>query len=228
MRTVESIAALVVICLAVVCLSGAAAPPRTLERKLHDAAMAQPRPWYSPGSTALGALETRDEYEARISLVVYALTRATILERKDGTFAVMPPEWWWGRKALVVSVLAHWYEESKFALEVHAGFEHPVWTQDRGRARCFGQLHVGIVPMRDWEGLAGLDEVSTERCAMWTARALTRMALHCGRGRRGADKFEDILLPMFSAMGGGGCAPTVSGRAKTERFAKMWREIERR
>lgn len=206
----------------------AASPPRTLEEKLRAAALAQPRAWYAADVESPGAHETQAAYEARITLAVHALSKATIHERKDGTYAVVPPNWWWHRKTLVVAVLAHWYEESRLAYEIHAGIDHPVWTQDLGRARCLGQLHVGLVPANEWAALAGLDEEATERCALWTARALTRMALYCGKGRRGADKIDDVLLPMFSAMGGNGCSPTVSGRAKLARFGKMWREVQRR
>ena len=213
---------------AVPLLLGSTQPSRSLEQKLLDAALAQPRAWYENGVDTPGARETQEEYEQRIALAVRALSHATMRERKDGTHATIPPDWWWHRKTLVAAVLTQWYEESRLAYEVHAGIDHPVWTQDVGRARCFGQLHVGLVPQNEWEKLAGLDEEATARCALWTARALTRMALHCGRGKRGADKFEDILLPMFSAMGGHGCAPTVSGRAKVARFAKVWREIQKR
>lgn len=206
----------------------AATPSRTLEEKLHEAALAQPRAWYAPDSNTPGALESEVAYEARIERATRALAKATVREREDGTHSVVPPTWWHGRKALVTAVLAHWYEESRLAYEIHAGIDHPIWDQDKGRARCMGQLHVGLVPPQDWEGLAGLDEGATERCALWTARALTRMALYCGRGRRGADQLNDVLLGMFSAMGGSGCAPTVSGRAKVARFGKIWREMQRR
>lgn len=206
----------------------AATPARTLEDRLHDAALAQPRPWYAPHADTPGARETLEEYEARVGTAMRALTRVTVREREDGTHAVVPPTWWYGRKAIVAAVLAHWYEESRLAYEIHAGIDHPVWDQDKGRARCMGQLHVGLVPLYDWEALAGLDDEATERCALWTARALTRMALYCGKGRRGVDKLNDVLLGMFSAMGGNGCAPTVSGRAKVARFGKIWREMERR
>lgn len=206
----------------------ASAPSRTLEEKLQDAALAQPRPWYEPGTDSPGARETEPEYELRVRLAVRSLAAATVRERKDGTYSVMPPDWWYGRKTLVAAVLTHWYEESRLAYEVHAGTEHPVWDQDVGRARCLGQLHVGLVPKREWQRLAGIDEEATKRCARWTASALTRMALYCGKGKRGADTFQSILLPMFSAMGGNGCAPTLAGRRKVARFAKIWRELQRR
>lgn len=188
----------------------------TFEERLRDAALSQPSPWYAPGSTALGALETPDQYAERVTMATRELALVTDRDK--------PPEWRWGCKALAVAVLAHWYEESRFALEVHEGIEHPVWTQDKGRARCLGQLHVGLVPEYEWQRLAGLDEAATRRCALWTARALTRMAGYC-RGKR--TKLQDVLVPMFSGLGGGGCSPTASGRAKAARFAKMWREVER-
>jgi hypothetical protein len=206
----------------------APAPSRTLEEKLRDAALAQPRAWYAPDTTSPGALETQAQYEARVDLAVRALARATVRERKDGTHAVIPPDWWHHRNTLVAAVLAHWYEESRLAYEIHAGIEHPVWDQDLGRARCLGQLHVGLVPPQEWAGLAGLDDASTELCALWTARALTRMMLYCGQGKRGSEKLDHLLVPMFSAMGGRGCAPTVAGRAKAARFSKIWVEMQRR
>lgn len=198
-----------------------AAPSRPFEEKLRDVALSQPHAWYAPGTDSPGARESVAEYEARIGLAIQALTRATTYRRKDGRLGVAPPTWRWGRKVLETAVLAHWYEESRFAYEVHAGIDHPVWTQDVGRARCLGQLHAGPVPPQDWLKLAGLDEAATERCALWTARTLTRMALYCGRDK----PVTNVLLGMFSAMGGAGCAPTVAGRAKLARFAKMWRAI---
>jgi len=204
-----------------VCVLGAA-PPQTLEQRLFTVASAQPRPWYPVGITSPGALETREQYEARVELATRVLARATLRRLDNGAYEVVPREWRWGRTALVVAVLAHWYEESRFAYEVHAGIKHPLFDQDSGGARCFGQLHSGPVPATEWAQLAGLDEAATERCVVWTARVLTRMARHCSKSRA-AD-----LLPMFSAMGGRGCAPTAAGRAKSARFAKMRREIERR
>lgn len=215
------VAILVALTLLVSVQRASAAP--TLEQQLYYAAMQQPRAWYEPGSEADGARETQAEYEHRIGLMVKALAEVTVRVREDGTARTMPALWKWGRKAIAAAVLTHWYEESRFALEVHAGTKHPVWTQDVGRATCLGQLHVGLVSANDWAKLAGTDFGATKLCARWSARALTRMALYCG-GKR--TKFQDIALPMFSGLGGGGCAVTLSARNKVARFAKIWKAME--
>ncbi len=196
----------------------------TLEQRLFYAAMQQPRPWYGPNSEADGALETPQQYSRRVETLAQALAEATVVVRGNGHARTVPVDWRWGRKALTAAVLTHWYEESRFALEVHAGTKHPVWTQDVGRATCLGQLHAGLVPADDWAKLAGTDADATRRCALWSARALTRMALYCG-GKM--TRFEDVLLPMFSGLSGSGCRPTLSARNKVARFAKIWREMER-
>jgi hypothetical protein len=186
----------------------------------------QTPPHYDPGTVSPGAEETPEAYEARIRMAAGALSKATIRDRGNGTYAVVPPTWRWHRTTLVVAVAAHWYEESRFALEVHEGTKHPVWTSDRDRSRCLGQLQIGLVPKDAWEGLAGTDEEATERCALWTARALTRLALYCSKKGQERD-FDAVMLGMFSAMGGSGCSPTVAGRRKVERFAKMWQSWQR-
>jgi len=196
----------------------------TLEHRLLHAALKQPRPWYKPGSDADGALESSDDYVRRVATSVRALSDVTLGYDSKGRARTVPPDWRWGRKTLVAAVLAHWYEESRFALEVHAGTKHPVWTQDVGKAKCLGQLQVGLVPTHEWERLAGIDYESSKRCAIWTARALTRMALHCGRRK---SNFQDILFPMFNGLTGLGCKPTVSGRDKVERFLTIWKAMER-
>jgi hypothetical protein len=168
--------------------------------------------------------ESDVQYRDRIAVIVRAVAEATAVPRKDGTYAVVPPTWRWHRTTLAAAVLTHFYEESRFALEVHAGEEHPVWTQDDGRARCLGQLHAGFVPSHNWQELAGLDLDATKRCVLWTARALTRMALYCSPKK--VRRVEDILLPMFSGMSGNGCGVTVSGRRKVAMFSKVWREME--
>lgn len=197
----------------------------TMEQQLYYAAMQQPRAWYDEGSEAEGARETQAAYEHRIGLMAKALAEVTVDQREDGTARTLPVMWRWGRKTIAAAVLTHWYEESRFALEVHAGTEHPVWTQDVGRATCLGQLHVGLVPSNDWARLAGTDLEATKLCARWSARALTRMALYCS-GKNGKT-FQDIVLPMFSGLSGAGCAPTLSARNKVARFAKIWNAMGR-
>lgn len=198
-----------------------------LKDLLLAAALALPKPYYAPDSKAAGALETDAAYEARVEVIAEGVANATLWEREgwDGkpryfTAFKFP----WGRQVLAAMVLTHWYEESRFALEVHAGAEHPVWTQDVGKARCLGQHHRNWMSVDAWRELAGTDTAATERCATATARMLAHAARMCGQ--RDNDMNPDGLLAVFSAMGGGGCEPTAPGRRKVARFAKVWRAMQ--
>jgi hypothetical protein len=103
-------------------------------------------------------------------------------------------------------------ESGGFDRRIHAGEEHPVWTQDHGLARCMGQIHAtvesGPVPLEVWNRLAGLDVDSTELCARVTAQLLVSYARQCGvyLGHRAN---RNIVAQAFAGYGSGGkCTPS--------------------
>jgi hypothetical protein len=155
--------------------------------------LALPSPWYADGPP-----ETREAYEARLGTIAEAIAaeveRGAVLSKRDAA-------------AALVSI---WYGESRFALEVHAGTRHPVWTQDDGRAVCMGQLHAsGLVPPHEWTGLAGTSLVATRRCAAATLRVLLAQYRRCGRD----------LARAFAAYGSGSsCQPTERTAARVAKY----------
>lgn len=168
----------------------------TLTKLLLAAALSLPAPWTKT------PVETRAEYEARVGTIAHAIA----LEAPD--------------KLTAATVLAIWYGESRFDLRVHAGEKHPVWTQDMGRARCLGQLHVsGLVPRTEWERLVGTTLDATRRCARATVRVLLAQRRLCrARGTPG-------LAETLAAYGSGRhCRP---GPRSIKRAATVRRLLAR-
>lgn len=110
--------------------------------------------------------------------------------------------------------------ESQFDRLVHAGLVHPVWTQDKGRAKCLGQIHkTGLVP--NWHELAGVDYEATERCVkaiIKIERSVAGMCIHTSL------LTQSDAERVFAAYAGRGCTPT---RQSVHR-AKEWSEVVRR
>lgn len=177
-----------------------------LAELLLKAALAQPAPWYPP---TVEAPESPPEYRARLGV----LTRAVALE------TAAPPRGW-NRTELAFAVLGNWYQESRFAFEVHAGGEHPVWDQDVGRARCLGQIHESRrFPGPVWRGLAGTTLEATRRCARATIELMAGIERACGYA--GPQRVALVL----TTYGTGVCAEEVSAaaRAKVARIRRMRR-----
>lgn len=152
--------------------------------------------------------ETAEEREARVQTIAEAnATAALAFANGKG--------WTAFELGLAVTVLQG-NESGGFDRRVHAGEEHPIWTQDKGLARCLGQIHetkdqkgnpAGPVPRAVWEKLAGLGLESTELCARVTTQVLVSHANQCGvfLGRRAS---RNLVAQAFASYGyGGKCKP---------------------
>ncbi len=194
----------------------------TLAKLLLLAAQALAPPWYAGDTNP----ETPEAYQKRLVVITESVSKGTEFHVKPGKLLpVSPYGWRGGRKLLAAAELANMYEESKFALEVHAGTDHPVWTQDRGMARCLSQLWAtGLVQTHEWELLAGTSPEATLRCSQATVRVLASLQRYCVPHGSKPDTRE-ALVATFSALSGKGCAPTKAGRRKYATFAKIWRII---
>lgn len=111
------------------------------------------------------------------------------------------------------AVLETMYGESKLDAIIHAGGKHPVWTQDRGRARCLSQLHKsGQVP--EWSTLTGTDFAATKRCAAATMRVLHSAAWKCHTSISTATASDMARVFAEYGAGTGACIPTAQSKAR--------------
>ncbi len=120
------------------------------------------------------------------------------------------------------------YGESKLDPIIHAGGIHPVWTQDKGRARCLSQLHKsGQVP--EWATLAGTDYEATRRCALATIRVLRSSAWKCRVSLYTPTEADMARVFAEYGLGAGFCRPTVQSMARARMWAGMrsqlWNEV---
>ncbi len=162
-----------------------------LFKLLLAAALSLPAPWTKT------PVETPEQYQARLDTIAKAI-------------AIEAPN-----KLTAVTVLVVWYDESRFDRRIHAGEEHPIWTQDVGRARCLGQLHVsGLVPRAQWERLVGLDIDATRRCARATVRVLLAQRRLCRA--RGTPGLAQTLAAYASGVT---CRPDARSRKAAIRLA---------
>lgn len=115
-------------------------------------------PWALPS----GLPERMESYEARLRTISVAIP-SVVRDREEAA-----------------AVLVVWRKESRFRLDVHAG-----WTKgDHGRAACMGSIHPSkLVP--DWAELAGTDFDATQKCAWHTIRILRSGLWMCAKGSTG-------------------------------------------
>lgn len=174
----------------------------SLKASLLAAALSLPPPWYAPGKQ----VEAEPEYRRRLETIVSAIAAES--EGVNG--------WTWGRKSLAIAVLSKFYEESRFALEVHRGSRRG----DRGRAICLGQHHRNGRTESQWEALAGTDEASTRRCARATVQALVAAHRYCDLD--GRPLTDQNMARVFALYGTGArCEPSERARKR----AKRWRRL---
>jgi hypothetical protein len=161
-------------------------------------------PWYPPGQNP----ETPEQYQTRLETIAEAVA----LEAK----AIAPAHL--DSRALAAATLTVWYGETRFAYEVHA-LGTSRWKQDRGKARCMGQLHVSkLVPADEWEQMVGADLQSTRRCARATIRVLLAVSRYCGA----AHASEAHMARVFAAYGSGqGCGVDQRARSRARRWARL-------
>lgn len=161
-----------------------------------------------PHSAAPG--ETHEQYLERLN----GMTKAVAISMKPYSNAQG-----WTTTELGLMVLEVWNAETLFDQRIHAGLDHPKWTQDSGRAKCMGQIHVSVlVPQEEWEKTVGTDEGATQLCADATARVLVAQARNCGvwAGQR-ADRNK--VAKVFAAYASGGaCVPTERDYARADKW----------
>jgi hypothetical protein len=123
-------------------------------------------------------------------------------------------------QAAVLIVLA--YEESRLDPLIHAGLKHPVWTQDRGRARSLWQLHrSGLV--RDWDTIGGTDLAATTRAARDALRVVNSASYMCAHSSLLTVSDAERAIAAYGS-GSGNCTPTVKSRHR----AQMWERVRRK
>ncbi len=163
-----------------------------------------------PSSPAGIEPETDAAYEDRLTIIADAIAEHS-KTREDAA-----------------AVLTLWYFESRFDRLIHAGLPHPIWNQDRGRARCGTQLHRSrLVP--EWDAIAGIGTVETANCVRATLRVL-RSASYTARARGRLE--STTIARVFTVFGTGshlphGVAPPLWALKRAEFFdrvrARLWR-----
>jgi hypothetical protein len=161
-----------------------------------------------PHSSAPG--ETPEDYQARLKGMARALANST---------EPYADAQGWTRTELSLAELELWNAETLFDQRVHAGLEHPKWTQDNGKAHCFGQIHISqLVPQEEWEKTVGTSDGATQACANATARIWVAQARQCGvwSGQR-ADRNK--VAKVFAAYAtGGNCTPQERDWARADKW----------
>ena len=191
-------------------------PDQVLFSAIRYAVDVAPRTWYGEGEAPLSP----EDEDARRWLIATQLWQEALMPSARSEDFALPAS---DRAAIL---LALWVEESALEYNVHAGLVSRLGTQDRGKARCMGQLRVSpFLPRADWETLAGLDADSTGRCAEWTAAAFAAQAKHCKlrrelsrtvRWTKHLGHGEAAVL--FSGYGRNICAPDARHYARADRF----------
>lgn len=162
-----------------------------LARWLFETARELPRS-HAPG-------ETESEELARLERLSRGFAHA-VVPYADGKG--------WTGSELAMAILILTNEETRFDERIHAGTGHPVWNEDRGLAKCLGQIHASrLVPEDEWKTLSGTDEESTARCADATARVWVSVAKQCGVwiGQRASR--ERVAATFMGYGSGGNCKP---------------------
>lgn len=180
--------------------SGTATEP--LARWLFETTKELPRS-HAPG-------ESRDDELVRLERLSRAYALA-VVPYANGTG--------WTGSELAMALLILIYEETKLDERIHAGTGHPTWTEDRGLAKCLGQLHSSkLIPIELWMKLAGTDEESTLRCAEATAKVWVSVSKQCGAwiGQRAS---RERVAATFMAYGSGGsCTPDERAWARADKW----------
>lgn len=155
-------------------------------------AMALPKPYYPPGKNP----ETREQYEARVEIVIEAVSLEAPLARgPEGE------EWLWPTEDLISGAfIKMWSESRRLSLEVHNGTR----KGDNGKSVCLGQIMYGS------KKLVGTDLAATRRC---TAKVMQIMIQHqhrCLRGKARSNPSPTSMARIYSGYGTGySCSPNV-------------------
>jgi hypothetical protein len=160
----KRITVLLALAIALVAFEATATSPNKLAVWLYATAEKMPH------SSAPG--ETRAEYKMRLQGMTTALAHATEPYANGQA---------WTATEFSLAMLELWHAETLFDERVQAGVKHPKWTQDNGKAHCFGQIHVSqLVPEEEWNKMVGTADEAIELCAAATARIWVAQARQCG------------------------------------------------
>jgi hypothetical protein len=181
-----------------------------LQNMLLAIALSLQAPWYPPSKVP----ETAEQRQDRLEIITQAIAIEAAAEQN----------WEWGTETLAAATLATWYEESRFALEVHNGEGKTRFGEDQGRAKCLGQLHkTGYVPKEEWKQLAGTDLESTRRCARATMRVLAAQGKRCKMPKE-LDVWS--VARMFAMYGtGNSCAITKNSMKRARHWGRIMRDF---
>lgn len=153
-------------------------------------------------------------YERRVHIAA-----AVAVEAKEQS-----PGWLGSTESLALAALTVMYEETRLDSRIHAGEPHPVWDEDKGRAKCLGQVHVsGFVPPREWSTLTGTDFAATRRCARATIRLLVSSQRYC---RHEGSKGNVAIT--FAKYAGRGCRETERSSARAGSYARISHRYQKR
>lgn len=167
-------------------------------------------PWYPESKRP----ETDQQRNDRLAVI----TEAIALE------AAAEQNWAWGTDTLAAATLATFYEESRFALEVHNGEGKTRHGEDQGRAKCLGQLHAtGYVPRSEWRTLTGTDLEATRRCARATMRVLAGQAKRCKMGKELSVWSVARLFAMYQS--GKSCTVTKNSMKRARHWGRIMRDF---
>jgi hypothetical protein len=198
----KRITVLLALAIALVAFEATATSPNKLAVWLYATAEKMPH------SSAPG--ETRAEYKMRLQGMTTALAHATEPYANGQA---------WTATEFSLAMLELWHAETLFDERVQAGVKHPKWTQDNGKAHCFGQIHVSqLVPEEEWNKMVGTADEAIELCAAATARIWVAQARQCGvwSGQR-ADRAK--VAKVFAAYAtGGNCRPSERDWARADKW----------
>lgn len=157
--------------------------------------------------------ETPDQLHARLEVSTNSLAIAA-KDQADGTG--------WTSTELAAWGLVLWHGETLLDARIHAGLPHPIWTQDKGMAHCFGQIHPSaLIPPERWAKLTGTDEEATLQCARATLLVAVAQGRRCGT-YIGVRASRDRVAQVFAAYGSGGkCKPDDRAWQRADRWLKV-------
>jgi hypothetical protein len=169
-------------------------------------------PWYPPSKRP----ETDEQRHDRLAIITQAIAMEAASEQN----------WNWSTDELAAATLATWYEESRFALEVHNGQGKTTHGEDQGRAKCLGQLHAtGYVPRSEWKTLAGTDLESTRRCARATMRVLAAQGKRCKLPKALSVWSVARMFAMYQS--GKSCSVTKNSMKRARHWGRIMSEFAR-
>lgn len=192
----------------------------SLKASLLAAALSLPPPWTPPPSKPA---ESPAEYRARVAVIAEAtaMEARAVVDSIEANGKAAP----WPVPELAFAVLTKFYDESRFALDVHSGERGGDYDRKgRARAWCLGQHWRNGRTRAEHRALAGTSLAATRRCARATAELLVKAAGYCN-----APATEAGVARAFALYGSGRtCKPFASSKKRARRWSRLvagfWRK----